>query len=498
VALPPDNLMLDVTCFDFLSMLSALMNDTSLNQMSNLVVNPKDPFGKYVSPSGKLGEVNSGHWYHDAYKNLVKDSDKDFLMPIIFAMDKTTISNQAHLHVFVIMFTTTIFKRSIRNQAHAWQPLGYIPIDRNYYSGPQWDAMKSELKSHRLNMLFDTVLQSFRAAQEKDALQIPLTLGNQTKNVNLKVPLAFIIGDIQGGDGICGWSAYYQPDARRICRMCDATPAAYDSKEMDNCQPLVMEDIKQMCINNETKNLHSLMQYKCWQAFFDIDYGGLPGGVFTAACPPEALHSLENGLINHCLIQLFDQVITKLTQRKFDEVVQEWVTHPRQKYMKAYSADFPRLLFPDGVSSITNISAGTKVGILFAIVIAALTKDGQSVLLDDAKLITNRYSNMIEAFELLLCYWAWLKKEEYWDLNDNESLQCPKSSIFETFKRLKVLFPRSTGNQWKIPKLHEQLHVAYYIWLYGCHQNIHTGPQERNHIANSKKPSERTQKRKNI
>jgi hypothetical protein len=74
--------------------------------------------------------------------------------------------------------------------------------------------------------------------------------------------------------------------------------------------------------------------------------------------------------------------------------------------MKAYSAVFPRLLFPDGVSSITNISAGTKVGILFAIVIAALTKDGRNVLLNDAKLITNRYSNMIEAFELLLCYWA--------------------------------------------------------------------------------------------
>ena len=86
------------------------------------------------------------------------------------------------------------------------------------------------------------------------------------------------------------------------------------------------------------------------------------------------------------------------------------------------------------MSSITNISAGTKVGILFAIVIAALTKDGQNALLNDARLLPNQYTNMIEAFELLLCYWAWLKKEEYWDLNDKESLQCAKSSIFETIK----------------------------------------------------------------
>ena len=40
------------------------------------------------------------------------------------------------------------------------------------------------------------------------------------------------------------------------------------------------------------------------------------------------------------------------------------------------------------------------------------------------------------------------------------------------------------------------MHIAFNILLYGCHLNIHTGPQEHNHIANSKKPSQRTQKRK--
>ena len=66
-------------------------------------------------------------------------------------------------------------------------------------------------------------------------------MGYQTKLVNLKVPLAFIIGDIQGGDNICGRSAYYHSDARHICRMCNATPEMYDSKEMNNCELLVME-----------------------------------------------------------------------------------------------------------------------------------------------------------------------------------------------------------------------------------------------------------------
>ena len=46
VTLPPDNLELDVTCYDFSSMLCSLLNDTNLNQLSNLVVNTSDPFAK--------------------------------------------------------------------------------------------------------------------------------------------------------------------------------------------------------------------------------------------------------------------------------------------------------------------------------------------------------------------------------------------------------------------------------------------------------------------
>src|SRR5688500_5247779 len=122
---------------------------------------------------------------------MIKDPQKDFLMPIIFAMDKTTISNSAHLHVYAVMFTTTIFNCKTRYQAHAWRPLGYSPIERNYYSGKQWKNMKSIVKSVRANIFFDTVVQTYQEAEKENRLSnIPLCLGNKTENVNLKVPLA--------------------------------------------------------------------------------------------------------------------------------------------------------------------------------------------------------------------------------------------------------------------------------------------------------------------
>ena len=87
-------------------------------------------------------------------------------------------------------------------------------------------------------------------------------MGIEKRIVTLKVPLAFIIRDIQGGDGICGQSAYYNSDARKICRICNATPEAYESEEIDCCQLLVMEDMKQMCSNNDTANLYKLSSIK--------------------------------------------------------------------------------------------------------------------------------------------------------------------------------------------------------------------------------------------
>ena len=72
-------------------------------------------------------------------------------------------------------------------------------------------------------------------------------------------------------------------------------------------------------------------------------------------------------------------------------------------------ADFPRLLYKDGMTTISDISAGTKVGILFTFVVAAQTNEGW-ILLHSHSATAQICADMINVFEMLLCYWAWLKK----------------------------------------------------------------------------------------
>ena len=117
--------------------------------------------------------------------------------------------------------------------------------------------------------------------------------------------------------------------------------------------------------------------------------------------------------------------------------------------MRTYMDSFPRLLYKDGLSNITDISAGTKMGILFAFVVAAQTIDGYNILQTQKK-TSDCYDNMIKAFEMLLCYWSWLKKEVYWDCHDKDALESAKEAIIKTTRKLKVLFSHTEGGQWYV------------------------------------------------
>ena len=114
ILLKGDNMEMDVVVFDVPTLLASLFNDTQLNQCENLVINPKDRFGKFVLWDNRLGEVNSGQWCETSYKNMVTDPDNNFLCPIILASDKTTLSDMGDLHVNVIFMTTSIFNTQVR------------------------------------------------------------------------------------------------------------------------------------------------------------------------------------------------------------------------------------------------------------------------------------------------------------------------------------------------------------------------------------------------
>jgi hypothetical protein len=120
-------LQVPVTRFDFKAMFMSLMNNPALmDDLALLDVNPNDPFGKYETMDGYVGPVNSGKWYQTAYRNLVVDTDRDFLCPICFACDETKLKGKGTTGCWPLIFSTTIFNTKLRHLPQAWRPLGYI------------------------------------------------------------------------------------------------------------------------------------------------------------------------------------------------------------------------------------------------------------------------------------------------------------------------------------------------------------------------------------
>jgi len=108
----------------------------------------------------------------------------------------------------------------------------------------------------------EATLKSFCDAQQHNGMDgVFFKLGLKKKMVNLQIPLAFVIGDIQGRDYICCRPPVYTQLACWICQTCDATPCVYCEVQPDNCQCLVMQDVIDLVQHQEFDNLMKYVLY---------------------------------------------------------------------------------------------------------------------------------------------------------------------------------------------------------------------------------------------
>ncbi len=491
--------VVQTTCFNFTQQLYSLVADRALfGQLHNLDVNINDPFGKYVPTNGLLSTTNSGQWYNQAYHHEVQDPATDFLMPIIMACDETNLRKGGKASSWPLLFTTSILNQKMRNLPIAWRTLGYINNLSYIQSAAEAQTQSKELKAERLHAIFKTILASLIEAQQAGALNdIPLQLGGITKNVNLKVPVIFIIGDLQGGDKICCTTCAYSNKLKRLCRKCNVR-GDQSGDPLVQCQRISMVKVMDLVKHNRQDILDAFNQYNVHNAWYDVSYGGCRFGIFSAACPIEPLHSVENGIIIDCLAILYKDEMNIGQKAKLDIIVRRLTLLPRQRYASSGTEPcMPRLLWKDGVTALANLPAKYKVGILFTIVVVSMQEEGKQ-LFTEVLGSGQRLNEMRQVFQMLLSYWVWLKRDTYWKRGDKMAKERARTAIRVMLQELIRLWPRLRGQGWELAKIHEQLHVPDDIERNGAPQGSHTGPTEHNHIRLVKRPAKGTQQRAEV
>jgi hypothetical protein len=180
-------------------------------------------------------------------------------------------------------------------------------------------------------------------------------------------------------------------------------------------------------------------------------------------------------------------------KKELDKIVKNLTLLPRQRFLSSGAKPcIPRLLWKDGVTSLTDMSAKLKVGILFKIIVVSLREEGVSfftLVLGSPQ----RVKEMRQVFQMLLSYWVYWKRG-----NKNAKESAGKAIIIVMFRELMHLWPRARGQGWEKAKIHKQLHVPNDIERNGAPQGSHTGPTEHNYIWLVKQPAKGTQQRTKV
>jgi hypothetical protein len=297
---------------------------------------------------------------------------------------------------------------------------------------------------------------------------------------------------MQGGDKISCTSASYSNTMKGMCRKCNVK-GCDAGNQFIKCQCMSMDKIIVFVCRNQQDILNNINQYNVHSAWFDVDYGGCCFGIFSSATPVEPLHALENGLITDCVQILFEEEMTPKQKCELDLLVCRLTYLPCQRYASSGAEPLmPCLLWKDGVTSLSKLTAKYKVGIMFTIVTVSLQDEGKS-LFEDVLGSTARLNDMHQVFQMMLAYWVWLKKETYWVHGNVLSREGARTAIRTMLRDLEQFWPHKSRQGWVKPKTHEQLHVPDDSERNGAVQNYHTGPTERNHIFHVKRLARATQ-----
>jgi hypothetical protein len=220
-----------------------------------------------------------------------------------------------------------------------------------------------------------------------------------------------------------------------------------------------MVRMMQLVKDNRQDILDDFNQYNVHNAWFDVSYGGCIYGSFCAACTIKPLHSLEKKIIPDCLTILFRDEMRPALKAELDSLVRRLTLLPRQRFADSGTEPgMPHLLWKDGVTSLTDLSAKLKVGIMFTLVVMS----SQEFFLKFFTLVlgsSQRVNEMRQVFQMLLLYWVWLKQDSYWKRGNKDAKESAQTAIRVMLRKLIRLWPRVRGQGWKKAKIHKQLHV---------------------------------------
>lgn len=494
----PSGRNVNIVTNDIKYQISLLLSDEYLMHPDNLIyIDKNNPF---IVPENDcpLGEINTGSYYKNATRHLCIRYG-NLLLPLIFFIDSTNVTRHG---VEPISITLGIFKVIIRNMPKSWFIAGYIEAEKNYSSLKRGQKYSTADKLNDYHHIIDFILKDLTELCDNGGFDFNLKMHQDTFKVTYKPAIQLIIGDCKGADALCGRFGTHSKHLKCLVRDCQVP-----TKEGDNfnfkCQYHEVETMK----NLSSAALQKLSFHKITNAFYKMEFGGDPYGIFLAT-PSEPLHQVDLGI---CVYEV-EGFIDKLSQKAKDyldlHVRSLYSNNRRQSHRGFPIMSAMRNGIVKGVPITTGKEKYAKVMVLY---LCLMRSDFVKLLMRgpqkrDTLHPFNRASikEWIHLVEKTLGLREFLRKKEHVRVDfepkvrpdGNGWIECKCLRLMRKYIRLfKKVIARKKGCELLLTKVHELLHIHMTISRHGSMQNADGSRPEAIGKAIVKDPGSQTQKR---
>ena len=518
----PSKKIVPIYMRDFRSVLKSLLTNTSLVKEGNFSFpDPKVPYiwNDFPEPSNEtiITELHHGHWWVRTWQDSFTLKDKlslwndeevkDILVPVIFYMDGISLDANGRLSLMPLNMTLGIFNTEVRKRAEAWETIYFHPNDTvvQLAHNAKKDSQPPD-KCQNLHNGLDIALESFLQACTGDEVfeWKGLPYGGKLWTVRMKFAIAFVVGDTELHDKLCGRKNAYSKTPI-LCRHCtvdkeyivnplqqlDANnreARLWKPEDFDVCKPQPYFDDRS---HHRIKNV------------FDKHYFGRNPHKIHLATPGELLHMHQLGVAKRAVESYKAHVnhdfnSTGQSKENLSYLELSKLAQTYGAYLSRQSdRNFPRTKF----SSVHILRSSMKEashysGIIISILLSLVSTHGKACY-------TGRYvgltemqrCGLIKTLELILGMEEFLKQGGI-SIGDLPGLKLVVDDFLTLInENCKRTNNATTGYGCRTVKNHLYLHIETYIRYWGIPTGFDSSFSESNHKTEIKAPSMNTQRR---
>lgn len=257
---------------------------------------PENPFlSRPDSMPENVSELHHGWWWGETMDECCT-GEHEILVPLIGYMDGVSTDDKGRLPVTPFNITLGIFDTETRRKPEAWTTMLLYP-DSATAASTQVKKTTADHKVQNLHNCLHLAFTDLRQLMDSgESIEWPLKYGTEGRvwNVKLKFALAYIIGDTEMHDKLCGSFSSYSGNVQCICRHCKcSTPnlakggPTFEDSVMFTPEMLDPEEFS-------AAHFKSISHKPIDNAFHDIYMGANQFNIHLGT-PGELLHMLQKG-----------------------------------------------------------------------------------------------------------------------------------------------------------------------------------------------------------